>query len=241
MSGQWSQRIDDPRQIDIDAIAENGGTKAALRLDSTLVHVPRYCPLDLVENYVRRFIIYPSEHAIVAHVLWIVDTHLMDCWETTPRLAFMSAEKESGKTRALEITALFVPEPELVFNPSAASLIRIVAEGTPTILHDEIDNVFRGSAADDKNATLLGILNQGYRPGATVPRCVGQGMNIKVDRMPCYCPVAVAGLRSLPDTLASRSIFIRMKRRARGERSKDQRGQPPILRVAIPERPCDAI
>jgi hypothetical protein len=85
-------------------------------------------------------------------------------------------------------------------------------------LHDEIDNVFRGSAAsDEKNTTLLGILNQGYRPGATVPRCVGQGMNITVERMPCYCPVAFAGLRSLPDTMASRSIFIHMKRRARDE------------------------
>jgi len=176
-----------------------------------------YCPLDLVEGYVKRFVIYPSEHARVAHVLWIAHAHLMDCWENTPRLAFMSAEKESGKTRALEITALFVPEPELVFNPSPAALIRIVAAGMPTILHDEIDNVFRSPTADDKNATLLGILNQGYRPGATVPRCVGQGMNISVDRMPCYCPVAFAGLRTLPDTLASRSIFIHMKRRARDE------------------------
>jgi hypothetical protein len=107
MSGQWSKRIDDPRQIDIEnAIAENGGTKA-------YVHVPRYCPLDQVELYLKRFIIYPSDHARVAHVLWIAHTHLMDCWENTPRLAFMSAEKESGKTRALEITALFVTEPEL--------------------------------------------------------------------------------------------------------------------------------
>jgi len=57
-------------------------------------------PLDLVEAFLRRFVIYPSEHALVAHVLWIAHTHLMDCWDTTPRLAFMSAERMSGKTRA---------------------------------------------------------------------------------------------------------------------------------------------
>jgi hypothetical protein len=64
-----------------------------------------YCPLDLVENYLRRFVIYPSEHALAAHVLWIAHTHLMDHWESTPRLAFMSPEPESGKTRALEVTS----------------------------------------------------------------------------------------------------------------------------------------
>ena len=37
-----------------------------------------YCPLDLVENFLRRFIIYPSEHALVAHILWIAHTHLME-------------------------------------------------------------------------------------------------------------------------------------------------------------------
>ena len=57
------------------------------------------CPLDLVEAYLRRFVAYPSEHALVAHVLWIAHTHLIKCFDTTPRLAFMSAEKASGKTQ----------------------------------------------------------------------------------------------------------------------------------------------
>ena len=88
-----------------------------------------YCPLDLVEIFLRRFVIYPSEHALVAHVLWIGHTHFMEVWDTSPRLAFMSAEKESGKTRALEITKLFVPEPELFVQPSAAVVVRLVNHG----------------------------------------------------------------------------------------------------------------
>ena len=106
-----------------------------------------YTPLDLVENYMRRFIIYPSEHAIVAHVLWIAHTHMMDEWDTTPRIAFMSPLPESGKSRALEITELFVPNPKLSFSISAAAMVRHIAKGNeqgsiPTILFDEIDNVF---------------------------------------------------------------------------------------------------
>jgi hypothetical protein len=42
--------------------------------------------LDQIEKFLGRFIAYPSVHARVAHVLWIVHTHLMDCWDSTPSL-----------------------------------------------------------------------------------------------------------------------------------------------------------
>ena len=64
--------------------------------------------LDQVHAFLGRFVAYPSEETHIAHALWVVHTHLMDCWETTPRIAFLSPEPESGKTRALEISALLV-------------------------------------------------------------------------------------------------------------------------------------
>ena len=57
-----------------------------------------------VERFLSRFVAYPSDSALVAHVLWIVHTHLMNCWESTPRIAFLSPEPGSGKSRALEVT-----------------------------------------------------------------------------------------------------------------------------------------
>src|SRR5262245_17609869 len=65
--------------------------------------------LTKVNDFIGRFVAYPSEHARVAHALWIAHAHMMKGWHTTPRLAFMSQEKESGKSRALEITQLLVP------------------------------------------------------------------------------------------------------------------------------------
>src|SRR5262245_1330996 len=73
-----------------------------------------------VYNFLGRFVAYPSPHAQVAHALWVAHTHLMEAWETTPRLAFLSPEPQSGKTRALEITALLVPRPVTSFNASPA-------------------------------------------------------------------------------------------------------------------------
>jgi hypothetical protein len=178
-----------------------------------------YCPLDLVESYIARFVAYPSEHAVVAHTLWIAHTHLMDCWETTPRLAFMSAEKESGKTRALEVTSLLVPEPIFSISASPAVIVRLVSEGPRTILYDEIDGVFGSAKAQEMNLDLRSVLNGGYRRGAKVYRCAGgNGRKVEPEELDAFASVAVAGLRDLPDTLASRSIFIRMKRRAPDER-----------------------
>jgi len=63
-------------------------------------------------------------HAQIAHALWIVHAHLMDKWDSTPRLAFLSPEPGSGKTRALEITELLVPGAVAAINVSPAYLLR---------------------------------------------------------------------------------------------------------------------
>src|SRR4051812_6977285 len=77
-------------------------------------------PLDEVHAFLGRFISYPSVDAHVAHTLWIAHTHRMDAWESTPRLAFLSPEPGSGKTRALEVTATLVPRPVEAINTTPA-------------------------------------------------------------------------------------------------------------------------
>ena len=80
--------------------------------------------LDAVHAFLGRFVAYPSEHTRVAHALWCVHAHLMEHWESTPRIAFLSPEPGSGKSRALEITELLVPNPVLSVNASPAYLFR---------------------------------------------------------------------------------------------------------------------
>jgi hypothetical protein len=46
--------------------------------------------LNDVRAFLSRFIAYPSEHAKIAHVLWVAHAHLMSAWESTPRIAFLS-------------------------------------------------------------------------------------------------------------------------------------------------------
>ena len=74
--------------------------------------------LEDVAAFLGRFVAYPSDHAHVAHTLWIAHTHLMAAWDTTPRLAFLSPEPASGKTRGLEVSELLVPDPVQAINIS---------------------------------------------------------------------------------------------------------------------------
>lgn len=173
--------------------------------------------LDEVEMFLSRFVAYPSEAARVAHTLWIAHTHFMEHWESTPRIAFLSPEPGSGKSRALEVTEPLVPRPVHAVNTTPAYLFRKVSdpEGAPTILYDEVDTVFGPKAKD--NEDVRGMLNAGHRRGATAGRCVVRGKIVETEELPAYCAVALAGLNDLPATIMTRSVVVRMRRRGPGE------------------------
>src|SRR5262245_15713835 len=174
--------------------------------------------LDALHKFVGKFVIYPSAAAHDAHVLWIAHTHLMEAWESTPRLAFLSPEPASGKTRALEISELLVPNAVEAVNVTPAYLFRKVGddEAKPTILYDEIDTVFGPKAKE--NEEIRGLLNAGHRRGAVAGRCVVRGKIVTTEEISAYCAVALAGIGWMPDTILTRSIIIRMRRRAPSEK-----------------------
>lgn len=183
---------------------------------------PEPHPLDDVLRYLRRFVAYPSEHAAVAHALWVAHAHAMDAWESTPRIAFLSPEPGSGKSRALEACELLVPAPVNAVNVSVAYLFRKVGseDGRPTILYDEVDTVF---TAKGENEDIRGLLNAGHRKHSVVGRCVVYGKRIETEETPAYCAVALAGLGDLPDTILTRSVVVRMRRRSPTERIEPYR------------------
>ena len=176
--------------------------------------------LNRIHTFTRRFICYPSHHASIVHVLWIAHAHLMDAWFTTPRLAVLSPEPGSGKSRVLEITAVLVPNALLSLNASSAYILRKVSdqENRPTILYDEIDTIFGPTARG--NEDLRGLFNAGYRRGAKVGRCYMDKGKVLTEDLPTFSALAVGGLGSLPDTIMSRSVIIRMRKRAVGEKAE---------------------
>lgn len=176
--------------------------------------------LDEVTEFVQRFVAYPSSSAVVAHVLWIAHTHLVECFDNTPRLAALSPEPGSGKSRLLEITEVLVPRPVLTVNSTPSYVFRKISSddaGLPTLLFDEVDALF-GGRPSESSEDLRGLLNSGYRKGATAGRSVVRGKEVLTEDWPSFAPVAMAGLNQLPDTLMTRSIVIRIRRRKPTER-----------------------
>jgi hypothetical protein len=147
----------------------------------------------------------------------------MDVWESTPRLAFLSPEPGSGKSRALEVTGTLVPRPMQSINATAAALFRKVSDsaGPPTILYDEIDTIFGPKAKEHED--IRALINAGHRRGAAAHRCAVKGRQVELEEFPAYCAVAMAGLGQLPDTILTRSIVIRMRRRAPTEQVEPYR------------------
>jgi hypothetical protein len=139
---------------------------------------------------------------------------MMDCWDTTPRLTFLSPEPGSGKSRALELTETLAPSPILVANVTPSYLFRRAAQEQVTLLVDEADTVF--SIKSEGSEKIRAFLNASHRRGNSAGHCIGQGTNITPEDSPCFVAVALAALAlsHMPETVMSRSIIIHMRRRA---------------------------
>lgn len=175
--------------------------------------------LDEVRRSLERFVAFPSPEAAVAATLWAAHTHLIAVFENTPRLAFLSPEPGSGKSRALEVLSKVVADAVWTTNMTTAYLARKISasDPPPTVLFDEVDALFGTRARDASADELRGILNGGYRRGAMYGRAAIRGKEVVTEEHETFAPVALAGLGELPDTIMTRSVVVKMRRRAPDE------------------------
>ena len=162
---------------------------------------------DLVD-YIERFMVLSKDQLLVV-AIWIIHTYCLDAIEETPYLSVTSPDPECGKTRLLRILEVLVDDAWVTILPSEAVLYREIDNRQPTLLLDEIDTIFSPKTAD-KYEPIRALLNAGNRRGATIPRCIGTTGNVHFST---FCAKAIAGIGVLPDTVASRSIPIRLQRK----------------------------
>ena len=156
----------------------------------------------------------PDDERLVT-ALWIVQAHCFQHFDFSGYLAISSPEKQCGKTTLLELIELLVPRPFPYITPSEAVMFRHIHNVKPTVLLDEVDAIFSPKNAD-RYEGLRAILNAGFKDGASVPRCKPPSM--KIVQYDVYSPKVLAGIGTLPDTIADRSFPIRMQKKTRDER-----------------------
>jgi len=162
----------------------------------------------------QRFI-SAGEAELSVLVLWTIHTHAFIGGNYyTPYLAITSAEKQSGKTRVLEVLKSVVRDPLITASISPAALARSVDKRKPTLLMDELDALLKGDK--EMSEALRGILNSGFQADGVYTRMVGVGTEMKPEHFSTFSPKAMAGIGALPDTIADRCITIRLERSPRG-------------------------
>jgi len=173
---------------------------------------------DLLEKVVRtlrRFVLL-NEHQITAIALWVAHTHAFVAAECTPYLSITSVEKQTGKTRLLEVLESLVAYAWFTARTSAAALKNKIDADHPTVLLDESDTAFK---SDKEYAeSLRNILNSGYRKRGVYSTSVKVNGNWVNKDFSTFSPKAIAGIGQLPDTVQDRSILIQMKRAAPSEK-----------------------
>ncbi|MGH8867920.1 MAG: DUF3631 domain-containing protein [Actinomycetes bacterium] len=167
--------------------------------------------LGEVEQCLRRFVVFPSEQAVVAVTLWIAATHAQSAWEHATRLALISPEKRCGKSRLLDIILALVHCALITVNISPAALVRSIGDDPPTLLVDEADTLFGGRAADN-HEDLRGILNAGHQRNR--PYIRWDATSRTTEACATFAMAALAAIHDLPDTVMDRAVVVRMRRRA---------------------------
>ena len=165
--------------------------------------------LTEIADFVSTYVHLPTPAASTV-ALWIVMTWLHDRLDVSPFLHLTSATRRCGKSALLELIGTLVRRPLMTSHATVAVMFRLIERDAPTLLLDEIDQRFRAADA----AGLIGIINSSQRRElAYVYRCTGGD---DLTRFGTWCPKAFAGISQLPDTVADRSVVLRLERQPSG-------------------------
>lgn len=184
--------------------------------------------LNDISQAIQRYVI-ADPATIQASALWATFTWLIDSVQVAPLANITAPEKRCGKSIMLTTLGNLVNRKLQVSNIGSAALFRAIELWSPTLLIDEVDAFLR------ENEESRGILNSGFtRDSATVIRCVGD------DHIPTPFRVwgakALCGIGKIADTLADRSIPLRLRRKLPGEEVEVLRHSDPAVWASLRSR-----
>jgi putative DNA primase/helicase len=191
-------------------------------------------PVDLaellteIEGVITRHVVL-KDHAAAALAVWVLHTYVFELRDAVAYVAIESPEKRCGKTTLVSVLAAMAHKPLIASNITVGALFRAIDSCRPTLFIDEADTFLAG------NGTMRGILNSGntWRTAYVLrlskakqhqPRSEsrtvtpGEGVETGLKRYSCWCPKVIALIGEVPDTIADRSIVVKLARKLTTEK-----------------------
>lgn len=170
--------------------------------------------LDDTRAALVRFVSFAGPEYPRLLALWVAHCHAIEAAYATPVVHVYSPAPESGKTTLLEVLRDLLPEGQglLDVDMSPAALYRLLGNADDNgevkfvPLLDEADAIFRPGS--ERGEALRPIINQGYRRGGYVHRCIPP--NHQPERFYVFSPKVIAGLDNgaMPSTIVSRRLPV---------------------------------
>lgn len=173
--------------------------------------------LDEIVVMLKKYVSFNSEHEPKTIALWVIHTYCIEAAYITAILFITSPEMRSGKSTLLAILQKILSKCVAASSITPSVLYRLIPKHQPSIICDEADTYMT-----EKNEDLRGILNAGHsRDTCGVLRTNPD--TFEVELFNAFGAKCLAAINSLPGTVEDRSIIIKMRRKASGQKTEKLR------------------
>ena len=153
-------------------------------------------------------ILYATDEQLDALTLACAVSHTLDSFSTVCELLFTSDEKESGKTTGEDIVMMLANNGWSADPTSYALRAKFNEPEKPTLIIDEVSDIFGRSGLRGGGNHLGKILRICYRRTATLSMAVDR----VAEEVSCYTMAVLGGLKTaVPDDIRSRCVIFQMK------------------------------
>lgn len=181
---------------------------------------------ELLEDTVGlvRSIVAMDDRQATLSALWLGAAMTMPAYDVCGFLRVQSPLPGSGKTKLLELLDAVIG-PRAIFTPNLTESVafRLAATQDRVFLLDEVDVLLPGARSSERSEGLRGLFAAMWKRGTSVYRSKETGSKAKdytPEEFKVFGLVALAGLATLPPTLADRSIPLILQRATEEERDE---------------------
>lgn len=166
--------------------------------------------LDMADEFLRSQLIM-EEHSFALLACHAVASEALEAFDHFPIGWFHSEAPGSGKTSAMSAMSRMSSKERRAHSPnmSEASLFRLAAFQNKKLFLDEVDVMF---GKGERSEQLRGLANACVDRGTTVYRVDATKGLGELKEFPVFAAIFLAGLGTIPATLADRSVVYPLKR-----------------------------